>query len=169
MTGVRRPVLIGLGLLAAVVVQTTLFGRVRLGGIAPDIVILSLILFTVRARADVAMLTGFSVGLLVDAVAASSALGLRAAAYTTVAFVAVKSRDRAEFGPVAVALWAGAMTLVGVSVILIVGTLFGQLQLDFGEATRRALLIPAFNFVITLFLSPLTTRLLDGRPGVIRF
>lgn len=161
--------LIGLGMLLAVVVQTTLFGRVRIGGVAPDIVILALVLMALRARPEVTLLTAFSVGVVVDAVAASSALGLRAIAYTTVAYVASRTRDRADFGPVAVALWAAAMTLVGIAVIFVVGTLFGQGDMAVGEALRRLLLIPSFNFVIALLLSPLTTRLLDGRPGVIGF
>jgi rod shape-determining protein MreD len=70
-----------------------------IGGIAPDVVILAVVLFSLRARAETAMLAAFSIGFLFDAVASSSALGLRAIAYTTVAFVAVKTRDRADLGP----------------------------------------------------------------------
>jgi rod shape-determining protein MreD len=162
----RRALFIAVGMLGALVVQTTLFGRVRPGGIAPDVVILAVVLFSLRARPETAMLAAFSVGFLFDAVATSSALGLRAMAYTTVAFVAVKTRDRADLGPLSVALWAGLMTLVGISAILLVGTLFGQVTMGFAQASRRLFLVPLFNTGIALLLSPLITRVLDGRKGV---
>jgi rod shape-determining protein MreD len=163
----RRTLLIILGMLGALVVQTTLFGRVRIGGIAPDVVILAVVFFSLRARAETAMLAAFSIGFLFDAVASTSALGLRAIAYTTVAFVAVRSRDRADLGPLAVAVWAGLMTLIGVSAVFMVGTLFGQVAMGFGQVGRRLLLVPLFNAGIAVLLSPLTSRLLDGRRGVI--
>lgn len=167
MNDFRRTALIVLGMVGALVMQTTLFGRVRLGGIAPDVVILAVVLFSLRARAETAMLAGFSIGFLFDAVASSSALGLRAIAYTTVAFVAVKTRDRADLGPIAVAVWAGLMTLVGLTAILVIGTLFGQVTMGFGQASRRLFLVPVYNTGIALLLSPFTSRLLDGRRGVI--
>lgn len=167
MIDLRRTALIVLGMVGALVMQTTLFGRVRLGGIAPDVVILAVVLFSLRARAETAMLAGFSIGFLFDAVASSSALGLRAIAYTTVAFVAVKTRDRADLGPIAVAVWAGLMTLVGLTALLVIGTLFGQVPLGFGQASRRLFLVPLYNTGIALLLSPFTSRLLDGRRGVI--
>jgi rod shape-determining protein MreD len=169
MIDIRRTALVVLGMVGALVVQTTLFGRVRPGGIAPDIVILAIVLFALRARPETAMLAAFSIGILFDAVATSSALGLRALAYTTVAFVAARTRDRADLGPVAVAVWVGLMTLVGIATILLVGTLFGQIGMGFGQASRRLLLVPLFNAGIALVLSPFTSRLLDGRRGVIGF
>lgn len=164
---VRRVLAVIVALLGALIVQTTLFGRVRIGGTAPDVVILAVVVFSLRARAEIAMLAAFTIGFLFDAVASSSALGLRALAYTTVAFVAVRTRDRADLGPLAVAVWAGAMTLVGVGTIFLVGTLFGQVAMDFGQVLRRLMLIPLFNAGIAVLLSPLTTRMLDGRRGVI--
>jgi len=166
MIDLRRTLLIVIGMVGALVVQTTLFGRVRLGGIAPDMVILAVVFFSLRARAETAMLAAFSIGFLFDAVASSSALGLRAIAYTTVAFVAVRTRDRADIGPLAVAVWAGLMTLVGITAILLVGTLFGQFSMGFGQASRRIFLVPLFNAGIAVVLSPFTSRLLDGRRGV---
>lgn len=166
MIDLRRTLLVIVGMAGALVIQTTLFGRVRLGGIAPDLVILAVVLFSLRARPETAMLAAFSVGFLFDAVATSSALGLRAIAYTTVAFVAVRTRDRADLGPVAVALWAGLMTLVGIGAILLIGTLFGQLAMGFAQASRRLFLVPLFNMGIALLLAPLTSRMLDGRRGM---
>ncbi|MDX1448285.1 MAG: rod shape-determining protein MreD [Acidimicrobiia bacterium] len=164
--GTRRVILTVLGFVGALVIQTTLFGRVRIGGIAPDVVILAVVVFALRARAEMAMLAAFTIGFLFDAVASTSALGLRAMAYTTVAFVAVRTRDRADLGPLAVAVWAGLMTLVGVAMIFLVGTLFGQITMGFGQVLRRLLLIPLFNAGIAVLLSPLTSRMLDGRRGV---
>lgn len=167
--GFRRGLAVGVGLILALVVQTTLFGRVRIGGIAPDIVILAVVLLTLRLRAETALLAAFSIGFLFDATATTSALGMRAIAYTTVAFVAVRTRDRADLGPAAVAVWAGVMTLVGIVTLLLVGTLFGQDPMGWSEASRRMLLIPLFNALLALALAPVTSRLLDGPRGAFRF
>jgi len=169
MIDIRRLLVIALGMLAAVVLQTTLFGEVRIGGIAPDVVILAIALLSLRGRPETTLLVAFTVGFLFDASASSTALGLRAIAYTTVAFVAIRTRERADLGPAMVAIWVGAMTLVGIATILLVGTIFGQLAMGFGEAIRRVLLVPLFNAGIALLLSPFTSRLLDGRRGVIGF
>lgn len=169
MIDLRRALLVGLGMLGAVVLQTTLFGRVRIGGIAPDVVILAVALFTFRARPETALLVAFSVGFLMDAVASSGALGLRAIAYTTVAFVAARTRERADLGPLAVAVWIAVMTFIGIATILLVGTIFGQEAMGLGQAVRRMLLVPLFNAGIALLLSPFTSRLLEGRRGVIGF
>lgn len=159
MRTIRGPVGVLLVFVAAVIIQTTFFGRVRVAGLAPDIVMVAVILATFRLHGEVALVAGFVGGLIFD-VLSSNALGLRALVYTAVAFVALRTRERADVGPLAVAIWVGVVSLVGVALLLVVGTLFGQLGLSGGEAMRRLILVPVFNMLTALVLSPFTMRLM---------
>lgn len=157
---VRGPSGAMLALVAAVIIQTTLFGRVRLAGLAPDIVMVVVPLTVLRLRNEQALVVAFLGGLVFDALSAN-ALGLRAFVYTAVAFIAIRTQDRADFSAAAVAVWIGAISIVGVALLLILGTLFGQFGMDGGEAMRRLLLIPIFDFLVALVASPISTRLLE--------
>ncbi len=155
----RGPIRAFLGVVFAVLIQTTLFGRVRLAGLAPDVVMIAVILAGLRLRGEQALIVGFLGGLLFDALSAN-ALGLRAFVYTAVAYLAVRTRDRADVGSVVVAVWVALLSVAGVLLLVTVGTLFGQFEMSGGEAMRRVLLIPVFNFLTALLLSPLSARLL---------
>ena len=123
-------------LLVAVVIQTTLFGRIEL--VTPDLVLLLIIILCLtRIRPEVILAIAFTSGLMIDLLG-PSALGLRAVVYTTVAYLGIRTRDRAEIGRVAVALWAGALTLIGVILLMLIGTLFGQSSLLGENALNRA-------------------------------
>ncbi|HLF43198.1 MAG TPA: rod shape-determining protein MreD [Acidimicrobiia bacterium] len=154
-------------LLVAVVVQTTLFGRIRL--VTPDLVLLlAIVLCLTRIRPEVILAIAFTSGLVVDLLG-SSVLGLRAVVFTTVAYLGLRTRDRAEIGRVAVALWAGGLTLVGVVLLMLIGTLFGQSSL-LGENTfSRVILVPLANLVIAAALAPLVVRLVDRDKTAFRY
>ena len=106
-----------------------------------------------------AIIFGFTAGLVFDALS-STALGLRAGVYTAVAFIAIRTIDRMDSSPLSVALWVGLLTISGVVLFLLVGTIFGQVTMDMGEAMRRVILVPLYNLVVALLLAPLSTRLL---------
>lgn len=157
----RGPLVVAGSLALAVVVQTTVFGRFRVGGVAPDVVLLALILASLRLRSEVALLTAFTAGLAFDALS-STAMGLRAAVYPLIVYVALRTRDRADFSAVAVAGWVALLTVGGVVLFLLLGTIFSQVALDGGEALRRVLLVPLLNLVIAVMLVPLIARLLHA-------
>jgi rod shape-determining protein MreD len=100
---------------------------------------------------------------VVDALS-TGALGLRALVYTVVAYVAVRTRDRADLGPISVAAWAGLLSLVGVILLVVLGNVFGQTPLVGGEALRRIILVPVLNFGLALAVAPVTSRLLGSDP-----
>lgn len=155
-----RRIAIGVfGVVLALVLQTTLFGRITIGGLAPDVVLITVLMFAVRSRSEPAILLAFTAGLLFDALSAT-ALGLRAGVYTAVAFLAIRTIDRMDSNPFTVAGWIGLMTLVGVALFLVVGTIFGQVSMDAGEAMRRVILVPIYNLVLASLLAPLSARLL---------
>jgi len=154
-------------LMVAVVVQTTLFGRIRL--VTPDLVLLlAIVLCLTRIRPEVILAIAFTSGLVVDLLG-SSVLGLRAVVFTTVAYLGLRTRDRAEIGRVAVALWAGGLTLVGVVLLMLIGTLFGQSSLLGENTLSRVILVPLANLVIAAALAPLVVRLVDRDKTAFRY
>ena len=155
-----RPVLITLGLaVAGLILQATLFRRFT--WLVPDLVVLIVILATLSLRAEVALVIGFLSGALVDVSLASTVLGLRALIYTVVAYLAVRTRQRADSGPLAVGIWAGFLTLVSVVLLVVVGVLFGQ-SAELGDAMfRRFLEVPITNAVCAALLVGPVTRLLQ--------
>lgn len=157
----RRPLFLGLALLVALVVQTTLFGRVRIGGVTPDLVLLVLLVASIRLRMEQALFIGFATGMVFDALSAT-ALGLRAFVYTAAMYVAVRTHARADFSPVATAVWVAVMTGIATFLHVTVGTLFAQIDIGLGAAAQRTLLIPLFNFAIALLLMPVITRQLES-------
>lgn len=153
-----RPVLIALGLsVVGLIIQATLFRRFT--WLVPDLVVLVIILASLSLRAETAMLCGFLAGVLVDLSLGSTLLGLRALTYTVVAFLAARSRQRAESGPVAVAIWTGALTLAAVTVLLLVGLLFGQSAELGTQMLRRLTLVPLSNALLAALLVVPLSRL----------
>lgn len=149
---------------AAIVVQTTVFGTFRFFEVAPDLVMLVTILSALRLRDEAVLLMGFAGGLAMDSLAVG-ALGLRALVYTLVAYLALRTSQRADVGPISVALWAGALSGVGVVLLFLIGSIFNQTPLSVGVALRTVLLVPVVNFVLALVVAPVTSRLLRATPG----
>lgn len=142
----------------AVVVQTTLFARFRF--VAPDLVLLLCILFaTTELRRELVLLLAFTGGLVVDLLG-STTLGLRAAVFTVVAYVAIRTFERVDIGPVAVGLWVAALTLVGVVLFLLLGTLSGQGGLVTAGVGRRIALVPLSNLAFSFLVVPLLNRVM---------
>lgn len=104
----------------------------------------------------------FSGGLVVDMLG-STALGLRAAVFTVIGYIAVKTAHRVDIGPLAIALWVAALTLAGVALFLVVGTLFGQGGLISTGLGRRLIFVPLSNLVLSFAVAPLMNRLIRGK------
>ena len=147
-------------MVVAVIIQTTLFGRLRI--IIPDLVmLLSIVLALTRMRREAVLGVAFGSGLIIDLLG-SSLLGLRAIVFTVVVYIAVRTRERAEIGRIATALWAGLLTFVGVILLVLIGTLFGESSL-LGEHVRsRIFLVPLANMVIAALVAPMIVRLVNG-------
>ncbi len=145
-------------LVAAVVIQTSVFGRFRLGSVAPDLVMVVVVLASLRLPGTIALVTGFAGGLIMDALS-SDALGLRAAVYSAVVFLALRTRERADAGPVAAAVWIGLLSMFGILLLVVLGTLFGQVELAGAQMVRRIILVPLFNLILAFLMIPLIERM----------
>jgi rod shape-determining protein MreD len=156
---------IGLSLLAAalaVLLQTTLFGQVRIFGVAPDLVMLTVIAVARRLDAEPAVLLGFTSGLAMDLLG-SSPLGLRALVLTLIAYATVRTRDRFDINVVATGLAVVLLSLLGVVLVVVVGTLFGEASFQDPNLLRKILLIPIYNLVLGVVVFPLVTLVVGGR------
>lgn len=157
----RTLIVAAVSLLVAVVAQTTLFSRFQF--VTPDLVLLITIVFATTAmRSELVLLFGFVGGLVVDLLS-STVMGLRAAVFTVVAYLAIRTVHRVDLGPVAVAVWVGLLTLVGVALFLLVGTLFGQGGLVTTGLGRRIVFVPLTNLAMSFLVAPLLNRLIGGR------
>lgn len=163
-----RPALVVVGmLLIAVVLQTTLFSQTHI--VVPDLVMLSVILLALtRLRHEVVLAIAFVAGLVVDLLG-SGLLGLQAIVFTVVAYLALRTRERADIGRLVTALWAGLLTFAGAVLIFIVGTLFGENVL-FGKGVLELLfLVPLANAVLAGFFAPMVVRLIDRDTTAFRY
>jgi len=156
---------IGLALLAAaiaVILQTTLFAQVRIFEVAPDLVMLTVIAVARRLDAEPAVLLGFTSGLAMDLLG-SSPLGLRALVLTVIAYATVRTRDRFDINVLATGMAVVLLSLLGVVLIVVIGTLFGEASFRDPNVFRKILLIPVYNFVLAGAMFPLSTVVLLGR------
>lgn len=154
-------------LLAAVVLQTTLFSQTE--PFTPDVVMLVVILLCLtRIRPELLLGIGFLSGLAVDLLG-SAVLGLQAIVFTIVAYLAIRTKDRADVGRIVTGLWAGLMTLAGVVLLIVVGTLFGQSVLLGEGVVDRLFLVPLTNLILALIVAPTFVRFVDRDSTAFRY
>jgi rod shape-determining protein MreD len=154
-------------LLVAVVLQSTLFGRIRV--ITPDLVLLVAILIALtRIKPELVLAIAFSAGLVVDLLG-SSLLGLRAIVFMSAAYIALRTRERADIGRFATALWAGGMTLIGVVLLVLLGTLFGQSTILGEHVLSRLVTVPLANMLLAFMIAPVLVRTVDQDPAALRY
>jgi rod shape-determining protein MreD len=164
---VRTPAAVFLILLVAVVLQSTLFGRIRV--ITPDLVLLVAILIALtRIKPELVLAIAFSAGLVVDLLG-SSLLGLRAIVFMSAAYIALRTRERADIGRFATALWAGGMTLIGVVLLVLLGTLFGQSTILGEHVLSRLITVPLANMLLAFMIAPVLVRTVDQDPAALRY
>ena len=155
---------IGLSLLAAavaVLLQTSLFAQVRVLEVAPDLVMLTVIAVARRLDAEPAVLLGFTSGLAIDLLG-SSPLGLRSLVLTLVAYATVRTRDRFDINVIATGVAVVLLSLLGVVLIAVIGTLFGEASFRDPYVFRKILLVPLYNLVLGLAVFPLVTLVVAG-------
>jgi rod shape-determining protein MreD len=163
----RSVVVVGVTLLVAIVLQTTLFSQTE--PFTPDLVMLVVIsLCLTKIRPEVLLGVAFLAGLSVDLLG-SAVLGLRAIVFTVVAYLAIRTKDRADVGRIITGLWAGLMTLAGVVLLIIVGTLFGQTFILGEGIVDRLFLVPLTNLIFALIFAPIFVRVVDRDSTAFRY
>ncbi len=158
----RRVAIALLLLMVAVLVQTTVFAQVRPFRVAPDLVLLVVIAALPFLEPEQGVFLGFTGGVVVDLLGSTPA-GLRALVLTLVAFVAVRVQHRYEGNFIATAVAVLGLSFLGVALLSLVGTLFGQTALVGTDVVRRLVLIPLYNLVLAVVVLPVVSRLLETR------
>ncbi len=161
---VPRGLVVATLVVMAIVVQTTLFGRLRV--VVPDLTLLVVILLALtRTRGELVLVVAFGSGLIVDLLG-SSLIGLRALVFACVAYIAVRTRSQAEIGRFATTIWAGLLTFIGLVLLVVIGTLFGQTNLVGPEIGQRLIVVPLANMILAALLSGLVVRVVDRDSGI---
>lgn len=163
----RAGIVLAVVFLFSLVVQTTLIAQLRY--FVPDLVALLVILVALtRIRPEAVLGVGFVAGVTVDLVG-STLVGLRGVVYAIVAYVALRTRERAEIGRVFTALWAGGLTLLTVVLLVLIGLLFGEASVLGSRVAERLITIPVANSLLAALLGPLLVRLVDRDATALRF
>ena len=154
-------------LLFSLVIQTTLIAQLRF--FVPDLVALVVILLALtRIRPEAVLGVAFAAGVTVDLLG-STLVGLRGVVYAIVAYVALRTRERAEIGRVFTALWAGGLTLLSVVLLALIGLLFGEASVLGSRVVERMIAIPLANSLMAALIGPLLVRALDRDATALRF
>ncbi len=154
-------------LLLAIVLQTTLFSQTEV--FTPDLVMLVVIMLCLtRIRPELLLALAFVSGLAVDLLG-SAVLGLRAIVFTIVAYLALRTRERADIGRIVTGIWAGLLTFTGVVLLVLVGTLFGQTVLLGEGVAERLVLVPIANMILALIFAPIFVRIVDRDSTAFRY
>lgn len=163
----RSAMILVLILLTAVVLQTTLFGQTSI--FSPSLVLLiAIMLGLTKIRPELVLGLAFAAGLAVDLLG-SAVLGLRALVFTLVAYLAIRTRERADVGRIITGIWAGLLTFAGVVLLILVGTLFDQTVLLGEGVVEQLYLVPLSNMILAWIFAPLFVRLIDRDPTALRY
>lgn len=147
------------GIIIAIIAQTTVVSHVRVTMVAPDIVVVAVVLASLRIRAEAALAAGFLSGLAIDTLSAS-VIGLRAFTYTAVVYLALVTRRRADLGPPSAVLWVGGLSGLSEILVIVVGAIFGEARPAPGQALQEVLVVAVLNTVLAALLLPVIARLL---------
>jgi rod shape-determining protein MreD len=160
-----RPVAITVAILIlAVALQTTLFSRIRPFDTAPALVLLVVLALARHLPSEYALLTGFGAGLFQDLLA-ETPLGLWALVLTAVAFVVLRFRDRLEDEFGYVGPFVLAVTLGGLTLFAVLGTIFGEKTLADAGIIRKIALPAVYN----VLLAPAVLRVVPMALGISRY
>jgi rod shape-determining protein MreD len=138
----------------AVALQTTLFAWVRPFDAAPALVLLLVLAYARSLASEYGLLTGFGAGLLLDLLA-ETPLGLWALVLTTVAFAVIRFRDRFEDDFGFVGPFVLVVTIGGLALFAVLGTVFGAKTLADAGIVKKIALPAVYNVLLAPVVLPL--------------
>lgn len=142
----------------ALLLQLTVVGRLPLPGAKPDLVLVLVVAFSLAEGPLVGVVTGWSAGLLADALS-DHQLGRLALAYAVAGYVTGMLQDETDrstlqpFGAVAL----GALTALGS--YLVVGILVSDPRITLAAVARALASAVPYDVVLTPFVVPLVAKL----------
>jgi rod shape-determining protein MreD len=159
---VRRIVSWTVVVVTALVLQSTVFAQITLGGTKPDLVYLVTIVLAFLEGPASGAVAGFAGGMaedfLLDLPKGITALTLTLVGYT----VGAIRQYVVSPSPVLPVMVVGAATVVGTLFNQFVAFLLGQLHVGLGEVIRVALLTGLYNAILTPLLFPVVRRVAEA-------
>lgn len=160
----KRTAVFVLIVLTAVILQTALLSRVRIFGVAPDLVLVLIISLALLEGPLVGAAAGFGGGILRDFLLETPA-GLTSLAYLAVGYVVGTVRPYVQstsvFLPVAA---VGAASFVGTVLYALLAFLLGAQADPFGRIARVVVLTSVYNTLLTPFVYPMLRRIASLYP-----
>lgn len=173
MRGTQRLVAALLVVVAALLLQVTVFPHFAWNGVVPDLVLLAVVGAALVTDPRFATLLGFSAGLLLDlAPPADHAAGRWALALLVVGYVVGRlahdyaSAQSGRRPPYSLMLAAGAGgAFVGTSVFALSGTLLRDPVVGVGDMLEVVLSAVAYDVLVALVVLPVTVWIFTREPG----
>jgi rod shape-determining protein MreD len=148
--------------ITALLLQSTLFAQVKLGGAKPDLVFLVTIVLAFLEGPVSGTLAGFVGGMAEDFLL-NQPKGITALTLTLVGYAVGMLRQYiATPSPLLPVTLVGTATAIGVLFYGLVSFLLGQLEVGVGFVIRTAFLTGLYNAVLTPLLFPVVRRVAES-------
>jgi len=157
----RRAVTLALIILTAVLLQSTLFGEIRLVGARPELLYLVTILIAMREGPSEGAIAGFASGLVVDFLL-NQPKGITALTLTILGYVVGQLRQYiVSTSPWLPSILVVIGTFCGVVFFGILSFLLGQLDVSVAYLLKMAFLSAIYNGLLTPIVYPILRRVTD--------
>lgn len=161
-TPAARGVLVGLAVVVALLLQTTVLPHVSWRGVVPDLVLLVVVAVGLVRGSHVAMVAGFAAGLLLDlAPPADHLAGRWALALLVVGYVAGRVRSDVLPSRGTCLVTVGACAFLGSSLFALSGLVLGDSAASVPDLLQVVLIAVLWDVVVAALLLPPATRALD--------
>lgn len=160
----KRTAVFFLVVLTAVILQSSVLARITLFGVAPDLILIVVIVLGLVEGSLAGAIAGFGGGLLRDFLL-EGPMGLTGLAYLTVGYVVGLVRPYVpEDSVVTPVVAVGVGSLLGSTLLLFFSFLFGGAADPFTRIVKVILLSSVYNTMLTPFVYPLVNRIVSMYP-----
>ena len=157
----RRAVTLALIILTAILLQSTLFGEIRLVGARPELLYLVTILIAMREGPSEGAITGFAGGMALDFLL-NQPKGITTLTLTILGYVVGQLRQYiVSTSPWLPSILVVIGTFFGVVFFGILSFLLGQLDVSVAYLLKTAFLSAIYNGLLTPIVYPILRRVTD--------
>ena len=157
---VLRGLMVTAAVLAAVVLQVSVFPYLAVDGVAPNLALLMVVATALVRGPDLAAALGFFAGLAIDlAPPADHVAGRWALALVMVGYLAGRVRRDARTSALAAVVTVAACSFVATSLYALAGMLLHDPDLSAVDALRVIVVSVGYDVLLTPFVLPIAMRL----------
>jgi rod shape-determining protein MreD len=160
--GFARPFAIGVVMVVALAIQSTLLTRATILGVTPQLLFTAVVCLAFLEGETVGVVVGFSAGLFQDFLQPESIVGLTALVYTMVGYgvgsIRYYTSTDAVWTPVLTVAIASGLAEGGYALMAI---MMGERWVSVADTTEIVGLVVLYNTLLTPFVFPLIRRVAD--------